>query len=991
MKKTAIYCLTLLVIGSLNTGFGQADWNTAGNAISSGDYLGTTNTQALVFKTNNSQRMTLLGNGSNTGWMALGLNFNGAQALFHANGIGYSTGEVFRTSGDSSVLNAWRMYTGSTANGNERFRITTLANSDGNHVYLQSTTAYSNLALRTGSSGTPGLRMLVRGQDNTNDTSGFIGMGSNLSVNFTPRSRLHLHHTASSAVNLRFTNNATGSAATDGLRMGIGTGGAGEIIQEENQNISIFTPSNITLGTEVERFRIAPNGQVFIGVHGDNANAINDNVIQGDPVSGFSSDSDDSTALLNIRGPIYSSFPLNDTIRTSTILYGYSNPAEISSGDGFRFKMDQDYFTTDQDALIIGKTDGNTNPVDGGIVFTNTGSDDIEVPAMYIRGTGRTYVGKNILANSQMINRFTIDSESGDGSKSGLRFIDLTDSETPVTNPGAGVLSVDSVGNVIYVTDGGGSGGPSGAINGTSVNVSNKVVLGQDISEVGDPAELLSDREIPMDGNQLNFNDGYVNVNSQSGENTLAGLNVRPAGTSATTHPYTSEVTNRALNVLNTNNSTPVGIDVYTEGTTATLGVNVNANVTSAGLVYGVNATANSEVTNGTCVGVNGIALGNNVERGLGVNVAGLRGYAADGYGSTYGLLADAEGDSQYSYGVFGRSTGSSNTTYGVYGTATSGTTNYGIYGSTSGAATTNYGVYGSAVGSTTTNYGGYFAASGASTNRAGYFAGQTETTAGAMITSDRKFKQNISEEKTALELLAKLRPVTYDMKTAEFPQFNFSNEKQHGFIAQEIENVFPELVSASYNPAKTDASGNVINEAVSYKSVNYTGLTSINTQAINELNQKVEEKDAVIKEQEKKIEDLNARLSQLENCLSALLPALCQMNQSAIEQNTPESQQALKQQLQTILSDRNSVVLTQNVPNPFAETTTIEYNIPATVAQAQIHFYDAQGKLIQSVDITTRGNGELKVFANDLSKGTYTYNLVADGKIVATKKMMKM
>jgi hypothetical protein len=29
-------------------------------------------------------------------------------------------------------------------------------------------------------------------------------------------------------------------------------------------------------------------------------------------------------------------------------------------------------------------------------------------------------------------------------------------------------------------------------------------------------------------------------------------------------------------------------------------------------------------------------------------------------------------------------------------------------------------------------------------------------------------------------------------------------------------------------------------------------------------------------------------------------------------------------------------------------------------------------------------------VFANDLSSGIYTYTLVADGKIVATKKMMK-
>ena len=93
---------------------------------------------------------------------------------------------------------------------------------------------------------------------------------------------------------------------------------------------------------------------------------------------------------------------------------------------------------------------------------------------------------------------------------------------------------------------------------------------------------------------------------------------------------------------------------------------------------------------------------------------------------------------------------------------------------------------------------------------------------------------------------------------------------------------------------------------------------------------------------------------------------------------------------MQMILSDRNAIVLSQNVPKPFAESTVIQYNIPADMHQAQIHFYDNLGKLISSVDITERGNGELKVFANDLSTGIYTYNLVADGKSLPLKKMIK-
>jgi len=52
--------------------------------------------------------------------------------------------------------------------------------------------------------------------------------------------------------------------------------------------------------------------------------------------------------------------------------------------------------------------------------------------------------------------------------------------------------------------------------------------------------------------------------------------------------------------------------------------------------------------------------------------------------------------------------------------------------------------------------------------------------------------------------------------------------------------------------------------------------------------------------------------------------------------------------------------------------------------------FYDSNGKLINTVSIKERGNSQLNVFANDLSTGIYTYTLVADGQIVATKKMVK-
>jgi hypothetical protein len=79
-----------------------------------------------------------------------------------------------------------------------------------------------------------------------------------------------------------------------------------------------------------------------------------------------------------------------------------------------------------------------------------------------------------------------------------------------------------------------------------------------------------------------------------------------------------------------------------------------------------------------------------------------------------------------------------------------------------------------------------------------------------------------------------------------------------------------------------------------------------------------------------------------------------------------------------------------QNTPNPFAEQTTITYNVPAKYKFAQIIFKTIEGKIIRTVDITTKGQGQLNVFANDLSAGLYLYTLIVDGQVIDNKKMVK-
>lgn len=616
------------------------------------------------------------------------------------------------------------------------------------------------------------------------------------------------------------------------------------------------------------------------------------------------------------------------------------------------------------------------------------------------------------------------------------------------------------------------AGFSTGAHNGTSMSLINptKVALGQDFGQVGNPGELLNTREIPMNDFNLLFTD--AGSSNGSGNNIGVGTSIPDSKV----HVVVNQTVNGAV---------PTGVKIE------------NFASSLSGFSYG-NQIVVSNPTNLNNVGLN-VQVPNAQVSAVGIDVKtsgndisiGIQGFASNGSTENRGIsgvaTVDAGFNSVFSTGVVGHASNAIYNTAGSFTAVTesgfSSENNYGVIATS--------GVNGS--GSVLNSYG-IFAASYAGSNlsRAGYFVGQMETTAGALITSDQQFKTNVNKIEGTLKAIQALRPVNYYMDTTNFTQFSFDSKQQFGFIAQEVETTFPNLVYESLHPAQYDTLGNEISPEVSYKSLNYNGLIPINTQAIIELNQKVDRatlsdqsiktnvqdlsgsldkvlnmhgvsydwnhsvhpelnldsanhvgfiaqeiaqidsrltyiaddsllhieydkvvpilaeaiqelndsigsKDSIISvlvnqnaAQQTTINDLNNRLTQLENCLSGILPFLCQLSQQAIETNTPAQQEEVRAQLSVRLANKEAIILDQNVPNPFAEQTVINFSIPATVQKAQIHFYDSNGKIIQSVDVVERGLGSLTVFGADLSTGIYTYTLVADGQIVATKKMMK-
>ena len=105
---------------------------------------------------------------------------------------------------------------------------------------------------------------------------------------------------------------------------------------------------------------------------------------------------------------------------------------------------------------------------------------------------------------------------------------------------------------------------------------------------------------------------------------------------------------------------------------------------------------------------------------------------------------------------------------------------------------------------------------------------------------SDIRFKRGIKPFSSMLDKVAGLRPVSYYWRPAEFPGKGFGNAMDFGLIAQEVQQIMPELVSE-------DSHG--------FKQIDYSRLPLITIQAVKELNSLVSSQNAQIQKQQSEIE----------------------------------------------------------------------------------------------------------------------------------------
>ena len=380
---------------------------------------------------------------------------------------------------------------------------------------------------------------------------------------------------------------------------------------------------------------------------------------------------------------------------------------------------------------------------------------------------------------------------------------------------------------------------------------------------------------------------------------------------------------------------------------------------------------------------------GNDAVQGIGVRVEpdGASGYAqvgvlGDVYNATLlniGVSGRAYVDSEITgygnRGVNGSSEISSGTItdgVGVYAYANAGsgsavTRNQAVYALASGSGgTTNYGLRADASGAAT-NYGVWSEAWGSGTKWAGWFQGDLMITGNGwvnvsnVITSDENLKTNIEDVENALATILQLNPKTYEFNTTQYPHMHLAEGPQIGLLAQEVEQVVPEVVASTTFPIQYDHEGNQVSEALPIKGIRYEELIPLLIGAIKE-------QEVVLEEQSERLDDLEEALS---NCCS---------NMGGGEQRVTGTDGNLD-----VVSGNTRALTIQ--PNPFSEQTTVYYTLEHS-GRMQLMANSADGKQLRVLHEAALEAGQYQHewATSDLSPGIYYVTLLLDGEPIVKK-----
>ena len=236
-------------------------------------------------------------------------------------------------------------------------------------------------------------------------------------------------------------------------------------------------------------------------------------------------------------------------------------------------------------------------------------------------------------------------------------------------------------------------------------------------------------------------------------------------------------------------------------------------------------------------------------------------------------------------------------------------------------------------------------AVTGFNANLYGVFSIGRLAASGAYIaTSDEKLKINIIAEKDILEKIMQLQPMTYEFNRDKFNSLSLDDGLQHGIMAQNLEKIFPEMVTDVNPPTPVDAKTNKAINPLTFKGIKPFQLISVLIKGMQE--------------QQEEIQQLQKRVASLETAAK------------------------------TVTANSKGYTLSQNVPNPFTSNTTISFTLSNATDRAILMVTDLNGKMLLQYNLA-KGSTQQLISGNSLPAGIYIYSLVVNGNEVMSKKMV--
>ncbi|MGB3181596.1 MAG: T9SS type A sorting domain-containing protein [Cyclobacteriaceae bacterium] len=340
---------------------------------------------------------------------------------------------------------------------------------------------------------------------------------------------------------------------------------------------------------------------------------------------------------------------------------------------------------------------------------------------------------------------------------------------------------------------------------------------------------------------------------------------------------------------------------------------------------------------------------------GVSTNFYELYVYGYENFNGWRGQVIDVDAESKsFNIGLFAR-------------TRRGTRTNWGILSRASGSASTVIGIETRASGGTTNNYGILARASGANAF-AGFFNGDVQVNGSFSVISDGNLKVISTKAKPSSSALDRFRSLnTYDYtfrQDSDVAFLNLPQGQKHGFIAQDIQAVFPDLVrDVKYRLESDDATGEGGKriESIDYLAVDYISMIPYIVEAIKELDGN-RSANATMQQ----------RITEMEAETAELRRRLEEMEGSSNTNNSFES----------------SAKVFGNTPNPFSAETRIAYELPAN-SNATLIVYNMSGEQIMTFDNLRSGSGEVVIEGRSLEAGMYIYTLIANGQEVDTRRMI--